>query len=83
MKLAEPKWEMRKRENYEGVPSIAPFVRMPNGEFWNVWDIPVKDFTPTVEAAIKAAFWRGVEAARMHVLSALWEMHGSRNDDNG
>lgn len=44
---------------------IAPFFCMPDGEEYNVWDIPVKQYSKDVENAIKHAFELGYKAAYM------------------
>jgi methionine aminopeptidase len=48
-----------KRKNAKGKVMIAPFI---NG--WNVWDIPVKEWTPAVQAAILNAYKIGIDQHR-------------------
>lgn len=44
--------------------ATALWVTMPNGEWFNIWDLYEKEITPDVLSAIKSAFYRGVEAQR-------------------
>lgn len=45
-----------KRKNKENIPCVAPFI---NG--WNVWDIPVKEWTPAVQKAVISAYALGIK----------------------
>lgn len=67
----ELKLELRRRNNIDGVRCVAPFVKMPNGDWFNIWDIPETQYFQSTEDAITWAFWRGVEAATMAVNQAL------------
>ena len=44
------------RLNREGRPCISPFI-----EGYNVWDIPVKQWTPAVQKAIISAYGLGIK----------------------
>ena len=50
------------RKNRDDIKCIAPFIND-----WNVWDIPVKQYTPAVEQAIKHAYELGVKHARLDI----------------
>lgn len=49
------------RKNHRDKKCIAPFIND-----WNVWDIPVKEYTPAVETAIKNAYNLGVRHTVTH-----------------
>lgn len=64
-------YKLVRRKNSRGVMCIAPFFRatqyVNNGEAaaWiNIWDIPEKEYTPAVHAAIISAFNRGYDERR-------------------
>jgi hypothetical protein len=59
----QPVYTIREHD-YKGA-SIAPFILMPDGTVWNVWDIPKAQYTDSVENAIKHAFELGLMAANM------------------
>lgn len=67
-------FENRIRNNFDGVRCVAPFVKMPNGEWFNIWDIPQTQYFESTEKAITWAFWRGVEAATMAANKALQDL---------
>jgi hypothetical protein len=53
------------RNNRNGVPCVAPFIND-----WNVWDIPLKEWTPAVQAALVRAFEIGCETTAQRVKEA-------------
>ena len=42
---------------------VAIWVNMPNGETYNIWDLPTVD--NEIKKAVASAFERGISAARM------------------
>jgi hypothetical protein len=56
------KLECKLRNGHGGVPCVAPFIND-----YNVWDIPVEEWTPAVQQAVKHAYELGVE----HAMSSL------------
>jgi hypothetical protein len=56
------KYEVIDRKNIYGNQVKAPFI---NG--MNVWDIPVREYTKSVEEAIKSAYKRGFRFALSHL----------------
>lgn len=44
--------------------AVALWVTMPNGEWFNIWDLYENEITSDVLSAVKSAFYRGVEAQR-------------------
>lgn len=56
------KYTIQKRKNMHGKECIATFI----GD-WNVWDIPVNEYTSAVEKAIKRAYEIGLKHMRAEV----------------
>ena len=65
MQKYEPKFTMSPRET-RGKKTIALWVEMPNGEKFNIWDLP-KVPNEDVQHALQSAFSRGFDAAKMLV----------------
>ena len=57
------KLEIQDRKSDTGKKMIAPYIND-----WNVWDIPVKEWTPAVQAAVGHAYKLGVMHA-VHEMS--------------
>lgn len=49
----------------------ALWVTMPDGQEWNIWDLPPKDCKPEVIEAIHSAFFLGMKAKAMQVQGVL------------
>ena len=50
---------------------IAVWVIMPNGMDWNITDVTRKEWTDKMEFAIRSAFARGYQYAKMQVMNVL------------
>jgi hypothetical protein len=82
MPTYQPIYTVRERTtSLKGGLSKAPFITLPNGSEFNVWDIPAKEYTPAVEAAIKVAFDLGLQAAKMLTNEALNSVSSFRDKD--
>jgi len=57
--------ELRYRKNFNGVKCVAPFI---NG--WNVWHIPVNEWTEAVQRAVLHAY----ELGAMHHAAEIAEI---------
>jgi hypothetical protein len=76
MKDYTPEWDWRQHKD-----KVFCSVKMPNGSFFAVWGgIPKKRYDDEVRRMVVAAFWRGVEAARMRTINTLVEMGGYKED---
>lgn len=54
-----------RRKDWRGEPSVAPFIRG-----WNVWNIPSREWTFSVQEAIKHAYelgWRHCNEAHTKI----------------
>ena len=60
------KLKVRWRKNMEGKRCVAPFI---NGQ--NVWDIPVKEWTPAVAMAIASAYEIGRDSLAAEMTTLL------------
>lgn len=58
----KPKFTLERRKNFDGVWCIAPFI---NG--FNVWDIPEKEWTPSVARSVQRAYEVGYAEALRRV----------------
>jgi len=55
-----------RRKNRDGRECVAPFI-----EGYNVWDIPVKEWTPAVAAAIRHAHGLGWEQCKREIARSV------------
>jgi hypothetical protein len=60
------KLEIQERKSDTGKKMIAPYI---NG--WNVWDIPAKEWTPAVQAAVGHAYRLGAQHAVSHMIENI------------
>lgn len=77
MERYEPKFTMKPRER-RGEKTIALWVEMPNGEKFNIWDLP-KVPTEDMQQALQSAFSRGFDAAKMLVEGSWRYAYVDRN----
>lgn len=61
-----PKLTVKYRKNIDGIRCAAPFI-----DGINIWDIPLKHWTPEVQMALKNAFQLGYQTA-IHDLSRMY-----------
>ncbi len=45
---------------------------MPDGYWWNIWEIPTKQYNNTIETALKMAFELGYRAHVMQIQSKAY-----------
>lgn len=55
----------------DGFKWVAPFIEMSNGDMYNIWDIPEKEYTVAVEEAIKRSFKLGMRYAKETILKDI------------
>jgi len=60
----------KRKSQITGKPCIAPFI---NG--LNVWDIPEKEWTEAVQAAVARAYWIGMQSMTQIVYEAATKQY--------
>lgn len=59
--------------------ATALWVTMPNGAWFNIWDLSSNNVNPEVLSAIKMSFYRGLEAQKQVVeranVARIWDQN--------
>ncbi len=64
----QPVFEVRDRSRYYKSPGVI----LPDGYWWNIWEIPTKQYNNTIETALKMAFELGYRAHVMQIQSKAY-----------